>query len=193
VNVDKFLNGYSQLVSHGTPSPKDVSNVRRWLAVIRPSAIDERESEYINHDNDLVSVQPSYRSLGSTLLEKISFGGPWNPRGIPWLRDRFSKEAPRDIVSLQNEETLYSNYRKMEKVSTVVISVAALAMLIGPIWILAFLKPMTHRLAVISSFIVVFFVVLAITMSRLYESLAATAAYSAVLVVFLQSGVGLST
>jgi hypothetical protein len=183
VNVDKFLNGYSQLVSHGTPSPKDVSNVRRWLAVIRPSAIDERESEYINHDNDLVSVQPSYRSLGSTLLEKISFGGPWNPRGIPWLRDRFSKEAPRDIVSLQ----------KMEKVSTVVISVAALAMLIGPIWILAFLKPMTHRLAVISSFIVVFFVVLAITMSRLYESLAATAAYSAVLVVFLQSGVGLST
>jgi hypothetical protein len=63
-------------------------------------------------------------------------------------------------------------------------------MLIGPIWILAYLRPILYRLAVISSFIVVFFVVLALTRSRLYEALAATAAYSAVLVVFLQSGVG---
>jgi hypothetical protein len=126
-------------------------------------------------------------------LENVAFGGPWNPRGIPWLRDWFSREAPKDIVSLRNEETVWPNDQRMEKVSSVAISVAGLAMLIGPVWILAYLKPITYRLAVISSFIVIFFVVLAVTRSRLYESLAATAAYSAVLVVFLQAGVGSST
>lgn len=74
----------------------------------------------------------------------------------------------------------------MEKVSSVVISIVGLAMLIGPLWILNAVKPIVYRLAVISSFIVIFFVVLAVTRSRLYEALAATAAYSAVLVVFLQ-------
>jgi hypothetical protein len=88
---------------------------------------------------------------------------------------------------------VWPNDQRMEKVSSVAISVAGLAMLIGPVWILAYLKPITYRLAVISSFIVIFFVVLAVTRSRLYESLAATAAYSAVLVVFLQAGVGSST
>jgi hypothetical protein len=81
----------------------------------------------------------------------------------------------------------------MEKVSSVVISLVGLAMLIGPIWALAYLEPIIYRLAVISSFIVIFFVVLAVTRSRLYEALAATAAYSAVLVVFLQAGVGNAT
>jgi hypothetical protein len=78
----------------------------------------------------------------------------------------------------------------MEKVSTAVISVVGISMLIGPIWALAFIGPIEWRLGVISGFIVIFFVVLAVTISRLYEALAATAAYSAVLVVFLQTPIG---
>jgi hypothetical protein len=148
---------------------------------------------YIDHDDDLVSIHPKTKSPGRNFLENVAFGGTWFPWGIPWLREWFSREAPKDIVSLRNEETVWPNDQRMEKVSSVLISVAGLAMLIGPVWILAYLKPIPYRLAVISSFIVVFFVVLAVTRSRLYESLAATAAYSAVLVVFLQAGVGSPT
>ncbi|KAF2790450.1 hypothetical protein K505DRAFT_340422 [Melanomma pulvis-pyrius CBS 109.77] len=190
---NSFLNGYSQLVSRGSCKPDDVASVRRWLRIIRPTAIDIRESEYIDHDDDLVSIHPKTRSPGRNFLENVAFGGRLNPWGIPWLKEWFSRQAPKDIISLKNEETVWPNDQRMEKVSSVLISVVGIAMLIGPIWGLAYIRRMEYRLAVISGFIVVFFVVLAITRSRLYEALAATAAYSAVLVVFLQAGVGRST
>ena len=188
------MNGYSQLVSGGSCKPDDIARVRRWLRIIRPTAIDERESEYIDHDDDLISVHPKSRSPGRNFLEKVAFGGfRWFPWGVPFLRNWFSREAPKNVMSLKNEDTVWPNDQRMEKVSSVMISIIGLAMLIGPIWALAYIRPMEYRLAVISGFIVVFFVVLAITRSRLYEALAATAAYSAVLVVFLQAGVGGST
>jgi hypothetical protein len=191
--ADKFLNGYAQLVSRGPCKANDISSVRRWLRIIRPTAIDIREAEYIDHDDDLISIHPKTKSPGRNFLERVAFGGsPFNRTGIPWLRGWFSREAPKNIVSLRNEDTVWPNDQRMEKVSSVLISVIGLAMLIGPIWILNFVKPIVYKLAVISSFIVIFFVVLAITRSRLYEALAATAAYSAVLVVFLQAGTGVN-
>jgi hypothetical protein len=139
----------------------------------------------------LVSIHPKAKSPGRNFLEQVAFGGGrFNRTGIPWLRGWFSRDAPKNIVSLRNEDTVWPNDQRMERVSSVLISVVGLAMLIGPVWILAYLKPIVWRLAVISAFIVIFFVVLAVTRSRLYEALAATAAYSAVLVVFLQAGVG---
>lgn len=186
--LDSFLNGYSQLVSRGTCKAGDVASVRRWLRVIRPTAIDIRESEYIDHDDDLVYIHPKSKSPGRNFLESVAFGGRFNRSGIPWLKNLFSREAPKDIVSLRNEGTVWPNDQRMEKVSSVVISGIGLSMLIGPIWALAYIKSLPARLGVISGFIVIFFVVLATTRSRLYEALAATAAYSAVLVVFLQSG-----
>jgi cell division protein FtsX len=76
------------------------------------------------------------------------------------------------------------------RVSTFIVSVVGLGMLIGPVWALAYLEPIAYWLAVISIFMTLFLIVVALSSSRLIESLAATAAYSAVLVVFLQAGVG---
>ncbi|KAH7408759.1 hypothetical protein DE146DRAFT_777400 [Phaeosphaeria sp. MPI-PUGE-AT-0046c] len=186
---NEFLNGYSQLMSHGLCRSSDVDSVRRWLRVIRPAAIDERESEYIDHDGDLVQLHPQNRYLGRDFLSLVAFGGGrWNRKGIPWLQKLFRREAPNDIISLKNESTEWTNDQRMARVATVLVSLSGLAMLIGPIWILASLQSMKHRLAVVSAFIVIFFTILAAIRSRIYENLAATAAYSAVLVVFLQAG-----
>jgi hypothetical protein len=188
---DSFLNGYSQLVSRGPCNPRDIASVRDWLKSSRPTAIDIRESQYIDHDDDLVSIHPKTKTPGRIFLEKFAFGPkPWNEKGIPWLQNWFSREAPKDFISLRNEDTVWPNDQRMEKVSTVVISLVGISMLIGPIWALAFVKMIEWRLGVISGFIVIFFVVLAVTRSRLYEALAATAANSAVLVVFLQTPIG---
>jgi hypothetical protein len=192
VLLDSFLNSYSQLVSRGACRASDITSVRDWLKSTRPTAIDVRESQYIDHDDDLVSIHPKTKSPGRIFIEKFAFGSPWNPRGIPWLKALFSREAPKDFVSLRNEGTVWPNDQRMETVSSILISVVGIAMLIGPIWALAYIRSVVWRLGVISAFIVIFFVVLAVTRSRLYEALAATAAYSAVLVVFLQSGVGQS-
>lgn len=166
--------------------------MRRWLRYIRPTAIDIRESEYIDHDDDLISIFPEKRSPTYGFVQYVAFGGRWNPWGIPWLKDWLLRGVPKDIISLKNEETIWTNGQRMEKVDSALISIVGLAMLIGPIWGLAYIQRMEYRLAVISGVIVVFFVVLVTTMSRLYEALVATAAYSAVLVVFLQAGVGRS-
>ncbi|KAF1917476.1 hypothetical protein BDU57DRAFT_513759 [Ampelomyces quisqualis] len=190
---NSFLNSYADLVSRGTCRPKEISKVRNWLRNLRPTAIDGKECEYIDHDDDLISVHPKFQSPGRDFLESIAFGSRFNRDGIPWLRKWFTRKAPKNVVSLNNEGTFWPNDQRMERVSSVVISLAGLAMLIGPIWALAYLESITHRLAVISCFIVVFFVVLAVTISRLYEALAATAAYSAVLVVFLQTGTASSS
>ena len=70
-----------------------------------------------------------------------------------------------------------------------------LFMLIGPLWILWHISPdqtdMTGRLSVITAFLVVFALFLGfLTKARPFEVLAATAAYGAILVVFLQLGSG---
>jgi hypothetical protein len=75
-------------------------------------------------------------------------------------------------------------------VSTFIVSVVGLGILIGPVWALVYLEPIAYRLAVISVLMMLFFIVVDLSSSRLIESLAATAACSAVLVVFLQAGVG---
>jgi hypothetical protein len=85
------------------------------------------------------------------------------------------------------EGTTWPNDKRVEKLSSGVISFAGLAMLIGPLWILAYVHHTAIRLGVISGFIVVFFVVVAVaTTARVFETLAAAAAYSAVLMMFLQ-------
>ena len=63
-------------------------------------------------------------------------------------------------------------------------------MLVGPLWWLQYLsaqKNTEYQLAVITGFLVLFTILLSIlTVARPFEVLAATAAYAAVLMVFLQ-------
>ena len=63
-------------------------------------------------------------------------------------------------------------------------------MLVGPLWWLQYLSARNnaeYRLAVITGFLVLFTILLSIlTVARPFEVLAATAAYAAVLMVFIQ-------
>ena len=67
--------------------------------------------------------------------------------------------------------------------------ILGVAMLVGPLWWLQYLSAKNnteHRLAVITGFLVVFTILLSIlTVARPFEVLAATAAYAAVLMVFM--------
>ena len=60
-------------------------------------------------------------------------------------------------------------------------------MLVGPLWLLQHLSAQQARLAVITGFLILFTILLSIlTVARPFEVLAATAAYAAVLMVFMQ-------
>ena len=60
-------------------------------------------------------------------------------------------------------------------------------MIVGPLWWLQHIEAQKARLAVITGFLIVFTILLSIlTVARPFEVLAATAAYGAVLMVFMQ-------
>jgi hypothetical protein len=74
---------------------------------------------------------------------------------------------------------------------TVIITAVGLAALIGPLWILQNQNGESVRLWTISGFLGGFTVFIGIvTVAKPFETLAATAAYAAVLIVFMQLGPG---
>jgi uncharacterized membrane protein len=88
-----------------------------------------------------------------------------------------------------SDGVIFSNNKRLENFSSTVIAVFGLGMLIGPLWILDVVHNPKKQLAIITCFIALFFFVVAVaTNAKVFESLAAAAAYSAVLMVFLQLG-----
>jgi hypothetical protein len=96
-----------------------------------------------------------------------------------------------------NGRTTWQNDKRVDVVSSGTIAIVGLGMLIVPIWVLNTIdlyyssdpNLSNMRLGIISGFIVVFFVLVGVaTTAKVFDALAATAAYSAVLMVFLQFG-----
>ena len=102
-----------------------------------------------------------------------------------------------DLESFESPTTIYNSDSFMEKISTCITIALGLALLIGPLWLLQHFSTdtvrsnLSIRLVIITCFLVVFAGLLSIiTVARPFETLAATAAYGAVLMVFMQLNSG---
>ena len=85
--------------------------------------------------------------------------------------------------------TVYSKDSLVDRIVTFITMFLGLGMLIGPLWWLQNLSESKKRLEVITGFLFVFTVLLSIlTVAKPFEVLAATAAYGALLMVFMQLG-----
>lgn len=173
------MNSYANLVNRPAVRPEARAEVEKWLD---KKAIKDEEMAYIREVDDLVAVHPKEKSLFRHILE-------WT---LVFKLAIFRRE-PRDYVSFNKKETSgvvrFQNDKRLENFSALVISVVGLAMLVGPLWILDKVQNTEQQLGVITSFIVLFFVLVSVaTKAKIFESLAAAAAYSAVLMVFLQMG-----
>ena len=175
INSDTFVNSYTKLARHPIAEQRERSEVEKWFAAY-PNAINDPERQYITKHDDLIAVLPQEKSWFRQMLEwtfvcKLSI-----------FRRKLADEECATEMAL-------SHHKRLERFSTAFIAVFGLGMLIGPLWILDAVKEAEKQLAVITAFIVLFFVVVAIaTNAKVFESLAAAAAYSAVLMVFLQLG-----
>lgn len=88
---------------------------------------------------------------------------------------------------------MYHKDAVVDKIVTCVTVILGLAMLIGPLWLLQHISAqepnLETRLIVITGFICLFTILLSLfTVAKPFEVLAATAAYGAVLMVFMQVG-----
>jgi hypothetical protein len=90
-------------------------------------------------------------------------------------------------VHVDSETTVYSSDKAFERFTTSSIIAAGLAMLLAPLWWLDHVSASSTRLGIITGFMVVFASVMGIsTTNRPFEVVATTAAYAAVLMVFMQ-------
>ncbi|RYP19489.1 hypothetical protein DL765_003329 [Monosporascus sp. GIB2] len=87
------------------------------------------------------------------------------------FRDKHEKQNP----SL-GPSTVFGKDEPVDLLASIVLFVVALVMLIAPLWILAMVSEMVSRLAVITTFVIVFLGVLSwATLARPFEVLAAAA------------------
>lgn len=95
--------------------------------------------------------------------------------------------------NFETETTVYHKDEVVDKIVTCVTVMLGLAMLICPLWLLQHISAqqpnLEIRLGVITGFICLFTILLSLfTVAKPFEVLAATAAYGAVLMVFMQVG-----
>lgn len=180
------------------PRLDDIHNVQNWLGIDtgdpEKHPINEMEAEYITHTKDLIAVLPKDISWFRKVLERSLL------LRIPGVRSLFERkpediedyDAIRAIEDGQHgviRKTRWQYDKRVDRFSEGVIAIVGLGMLIAPLWVL---EKIDHglpnvKLGAITVFIVVFFVLVAVaTTARVFDALAATAAYAAVLMVFLQ-------
>jgi hypothetical protein len=134
-------------------------------------------------------VQPKTRSWFRNVLEQSLV------LKTPLIRNLFERKPEEYKTINTNIPTIWQNDKRVEGLSSSIIAFMGLFMLIGPLWLLGFYSdsPWKVRMGVITGFIVLFFVLVAVaTTARVFDALAAAAAYSAVLMVFLQLGTPIS-
>ncbi len=145
---------------------RNVCSLENWFAN-HENAILASETEYINHSYDLFPLSPTEKSPLRLLLERSR-----HFRGLRiWEQKTLDPEVKKD------ENIHISSDSKIDKFVSGTIMSLGLAMLIAPLWVLAFVNDLVQKLGTISAFIVLFVALVSLTTTaKPFESLAAAAA-----------------
>ncbi|KAK0644301.1 hypothetical protein B0T16DRAFT_460373 [Cercophora newfieldiana] len=176
---NEFLVTYSQVNSWSTAQKYHTQNLDNWFWNHR-GAICEEEQEFASHKDDLVAVLNRPKTPLRQLIEKF----------MPLLDTRLFRSAPRE-QHVSSPTTVYLSNKRLDAVVFGVVITLGLLLLLGPMWTLHFVVDGVKRLGIITGFIFLFTALLSsATIAKPFEVLAATAAYAAVLMVFLQMSGG---
>ncbi|RTE71498.1 hypothetical protein BHE90_014096 [Fusarium euwallaceae] len=174
-----FVLQQSKLRRYPEAPHRDIRSIRNWHHNHDYAAIAPEEQEYLQHDKDLIClVQKDKTPLRRLIDTSLTI------RTLPIWRHK-DKAAP----DYDAEHVSYYSDARMDKTASVVIVAVGIIMLITPIWVLQAMDGLRAKLAVITTFVLIFLLVLSFAMaSKPFEALGATAAYAAVLMVFTQLG-----
>ncbi|KAE9364244.1 hypothetical protein N431DRAFT_421114 [Stipitochalara longipes BDJ] len=179
---NQFLSTNSQLRAMASARPENIESVLNWHTT-NEGAIDVVERSYLDHTDDLVQIKSRFRTPLRRFLEKTRPGTRFR-----WLS--FLRREPQDKTFYDPGTMYYAKDKLLEHFVTLLVCLVGLVMLVAPLWALKFVTSLNARLGIITGFVVVFLVLIqSVTIAKPFETLAATAAYSAVLMVFMQGGV----
>ena len=148
-----------------TASSRHLSNLKNWLETY-PEAIDPQEQHFEGKEGDLFPIIRRQRSPLASILHKFEFLRFLFP--VTTRPDRFASSS-----------TIYHSDIAFEYMIFVVT---------GPMWWLHYVEEPTTMLGIITAFVTLFAVWLWIAAGpRQFEVLLGTAAYAAVLYIYIQA------
>lgn len=181
----RFLLDHSRLKSCPNASEFQIKNVRNWFEASNDAIVD-KEREFIDVDGDLIPIVPKLKTPLHRFFDRFEI-----LKRISCLKDRKRNEKLYDSEDFERQTTIYNKDSRIDKFVTCATIAIGLAMLLVPLWLLQYFTShktgTTNKLWIITAFLIGFAVLFSIlTVARPFEVLAATAAYGAVLMVFMQ-------
>ena len=166
---------FSKIRARPKAEARQINNLKEFK---RRNAIKAEEMEFMKeeHEHDLISINdhpstPLGKMLAATRLIRLS---------------RFMQAKPVGGQS-SSQYTHYASDEALGNLSTGSIIVLGLFMLLGPIWWLEYVSDSKVRLGIITGFLAFFMGLMSLaTVNRPFEVVASSAAYAAVLMVFMQ-------
>lgn len=197
---------HSKLKSCPNATDFQIKNVRTWLNNSN-GAIHEDETKFIESDGDLIPVVPKLKTPLHRFIDRFEIfkrvscltdrkvsprcthSEDFNVVAHPKISKRNKKLYDEEDFELQT--AIYNKESRIDKIVTCAIIVIGLAMLLVPLWLLQYYTSegmdTRPKLGIITAFLIAFAALFSIvTVARPFEVLAATAAYGAVLMVFMQ-------
>ena len=174
--TDKYIRTFSDLRKRPRASKHQVSNVVDWLD---RGAIDDEEAEFVTKTSDLMSINSVERLPIRRLLES------WPQLRFSWLfREKLPPDAEVDVAA---GTTTYASNERLQRMTNGLIILVGLAMMLAPLWWCEYVENRETKLKIITGFVCAFIaMMMTATINKPFEVVAATAAYSAVLMVFMQ-------
>ncbi|PSN59502.1 hypothetical protein BS50DRAFT_229186 [Corynespora cassiicola Philippines] len=174
-HYNEYVEAFSKMRARPRAEKHQVRNVENWL---KRGAISPEETTFIrDHKSDLVSINSRVRPPVGQWLEARRLLHNWS----------FFRKKYISGLHIKSSSTSYSNNDRFDMVTNMSIIFLGLAMLLAPLWLLEQAASSSGKLKTITVFIVVFVIMGALgTVNKPFEVVAATAAYAAVLMVFMQ-------
>ncbi|TGJ88060.1 hypothetical protein E0Z10_g637 [Xylaria hypoxylon] len=174
---NKFLIQQSQLREYVRAPSRDIKSLRTWHDNHQNMAIDEEEHKYLEQHQDLICLQSN---------EKTPLRN-WIDNSLTLRTLSIWKKQTRNVPTYEANNISYYSNTSMDSFASAMIVLVGAFLLVTPLWILQAIENLQTKLAVITTFVLVFLLILSFAMvSKPFEALGATAAYAAVLMVFIQ-------
>ncbi|KAL8996296.1 MAG: hypothetical protein Q9188_006605 [Gyalolechia gomerana] len=186
----RFVLQYSQIKERPSATKRQISYLQNWLKN-NNDPIHPAEVTFIEQEGDLMPVVPMIKPPLRRFIDRynlVSRFACWRIR-----KSQLNKKHYNHPANYESDTTIYNDEKRIDKFVTSVTIGLGLAMLIAPLWLLQYVyaeqPDLKARLKVITGFLVGFTVFLSVVaVAKPFEVLAATAAYGAVVTVFMQLG-----
>ncbi|KAI8623321.1 hypothetical protein F5Y19DRAFT_468605 [Xylariaceae sp. FL1651] len=174
---NKFLIQQSSLREYMRAPPRDIQSLRTWHENHPNITTNEEEHSYLREKQDLIRMRLDEKTPLRRWIDNSSI-----LRALALWRKR-SQIASTD----ETENVSYYSNAVMDFFASAIIFTIGGIIIVMPIWVLLGLNGIVDKVGAITVFIVAFLAVLSfVLVAKPFEVLGATAAYAAVLVVFLQ-------